>query len=206
MVVVGLTGGIGSGKSTVCTLLAEKGAVVVDADLIAREVVAVGGSAYQGVVDRFGSAVLAPDSSIDRSALAAIVFSDPGARADLNALTHPAIRSVMDEEIAAQADTDRVVVVDIPLLAETGEERQYLDGVIVVDTPPELAVERLVSQRGIDRADAEARLAAQVSREARLGLADYVIDNGDGRTELYRQVERAWTWIGQLGQGVTARR
>lgn len=199
MVVVGLTGGIGSGKSTVCALLAEKGAVVIDADVIAREVMAIGGVAYEDVVARFGPAVVAPDSSIDRAALAGIVFPDPEARADLNALTHPTIRAVMATRILANAGTDRVVVADIPLLAESPEHAdRCLSGVIVVDTPSEVAVDRLVSQRGMDRADAEARLAAQVSREQRLIQADYIITNGGSRADLGGQVARAWEWIVQL--------
>ncbi len=199
MVVVGLTGGIGSGKSTVSALLGEKGAVVVDADVIAREVLAAGGPAHQDVVDRFGSAILSPDGGIDRPALARIVFSDPLARADLNALTHPAIRAVMDERIAAHQGTDHVVVADIPLLVESSEGRGLLAGVIVVDTPAEVAVERLVSQRGMDRTDAEARVAAQAGRDRRLARADWVVTNGGTRAELADQVDRAWEWIAELG-------
>ncbi|PZS19445.1 MAG: dephospho-CoA kinase [Acidimicrobiales bacterium] len=206
MVVIGLTGGIGSGKSTVGALLAGKGAVVIDADVIAREVMAVGGLAYEDVIDHFGPAVVGPESSIDRSELAAIVFSDPQARAELNELTHPAIRAVMEERIAAHAATDRVVVADIPLLAESPDRPGHLDAVLVVDAPPEVAIARLVSQRGMDRADAEARLAAQASPEQRRALADYVIANGSSRTALADQVERAWVWIGQLSHGVTVRR
>lgn len=206
MVVVGLTGGIGSGKSTVSALLAEKGGVMVDADVIAREVMAVGGPAYQGAVNRFGPAVLAPDASIDRAALAGIVFSDPQARAELNALTHPTIRAEMEARILAYAGTDRVVVADIPLLTEAPEGRHQLDGVIVVDVPAEVAIERLVSQRGMDRADAEARMAAQASPQERLASADFVITNGGNRAALADQVARAWRWIGQLEPGVTAQR
>ena len=193
MLVVGLTGGIGSGKSTVSRLLSERGAVIVDADLAARKVVEPGGPAYQAVVDRFGPGILAPDGAIDRPALAAIVFTDPAARADLEAITHPAVGVLINEQLAAEAGTDHVVVLDVPLLVESG--RTGTVGVIVVDCPPETAIQRLVEQREMDEADARRRVAAQVSREERLAHADLVIDNAGSLEALERQVDAAWAWI-----------
>src|SRR5205085_855298 len=149
--------GIGSGKSTVSAMLARRGAVILDADVIAREVVEPGGPAYAGVVERFGSAIVAADGTIDRPALAAIVFNDDDARRDLNRLTHPAVGKVMAERLAEQAASGNVVVLDIPLLAEGGRDRYGLSGVIVVDAPVDLAVRRLVEQRGMSEADARAR-------------------------------------------------
>ena len=204
MLVVGLTGGIGSGKSTVADLLVARGAVLIDADRIAREVVEPGGRAYQGVVDRFGPGVVAADGTIDRPALAAIVFNDEQARKDLNAITHPAVGAVMAERMAAEAATDRVVVLDIPLLAEGGRDRYALAGILVVDTPIETAIARLTGQREMDEADARARIAAQATREERRAIADVVIDNSGTREELEAEVERAWQWIEQLREAQRA--
>jgi dephospho-CoA kinase len=202
VLVVGLTGGIGSGKSTVSGLLEERGAVVVDADRIAREVVAPGGPAYQPVVDRFGPDVVGEDGAIDRPALAKVVFADPAARADLEAITHPVVGAVMAERLTSQANTDNVVVLDVPLLVEGGRGRAGLPhgvaAVVVVDTPPEVAVERLVRDRGMKASDVEARMAAQATREERLALADVVIDNSGSPDDLPDQVHRAWAWIEDL--------
>ena len=198
MLLVGLTGGIGSGKSTVAKLLAERGAVVVDADRIAREVVEPGGPAYQPMIDRFGAEIVLPDKTLDRAAIAAQAFAGTDALADLNAITHPAIRAVMAERIAAQADTDNVVVVDIPLLAEGGPAAYGLSGVIVVDAPVEVAIQRLVEGRGLGESDARARVAAQASREDRRKLADVVIDNAGSPEDLARQVDDVWRWIETL--------
>jgi dephospho-CoA kinase len=196
MLVVGLTGGIGSGKSTVSTRLAQRGAVIVDADVAARRVVEPGGPAYAGVVERFGPAIVAPDGTIDRPALAAIVFHDPQALADLNDLTHPAVGMLINEQLAAEAATDHVVILDVPLLVESG--RTGTAGVIVVDCPPDVAIERLVTQRGMDEADARRRVQAQVSREERLAHADFVIDNAGSLEALEDQIDAAWKWIGGL--------
>ncbi len=191
-VTVGLTGGIGSGKSTATHMLESKGAVVVDADAIAREVVAPGGAAYGPVVERFGGAVVAPDGTIDRKALAEIVFNDPQALADLNAATHPVIGQLMVERRAAAEQAGAVIVMDIPLLKATHREQLGFDVVVVVDAPTETAVARLVGQRGFDRAAAEARLAAQISRKERRGLADVVLDNSGDLDSLQAQVDRLW--------------
>jgi len=189
---VGLTGGIGSGKSTVGELLVQRGAVLIDADRIAREVVVPGGPAYQAVVDRFGPGIVAGDRTIDRAALAALVFADADSLAALNAITHPAISAVMTERRAAEEGGDRVVVLDIPLLQPAHRAVLSLDVVVVVDCPLETAVDRLVGQRGFSRHDAEARIAAQISRQERRAGADFVIDNSTDRARLVAEVDRVW--------------
>jgi dephospho-CoA kinase len=202
LIAIGLTGGIGSGKSAVAALLAAKGAAVVDADEIARAVVAPGGRAYDEVVQRFGDRVVNGDGSIDRGALAAIVFSDEDARRELNAVVHPAVGAVMGERIAAAAAADNeVVVLDIPLLVEAGGRSRYeVAGVLVVDAPLDIARERLVTQRGMTEAEVSARMAAQATREQRLAVADFVIMNMGTMAELAAMTERAWDWIQQLRQ------
>jgi dephospho-CoA kinase len=190
---VGLTGGMGSGKTTVGQLLVQRGAVLIDADVIAREVVVPGGAAYQPLVDRFGTGILAPDGTLDRAALAAIAFADADSLAALNAITHPAISGVMAERRAAQEGSDHVVVLDIPLLSPAHRDVLSLDVVVVVDCPVEIAVERLMAQRGFSREDAQARIAAQASREERRRGADLVIDNSSDRARLVSEVDRVWT-------------
>ncbi|HUA95272.1 MAG TPA: dephospho-CoA kinase [Acidimicrobiales bacterium] len=192
---MGLTGGIGAGKSMVAELLVERGATLIDADLVAREVVAPDGPAYRPLVDRFGRSILADDGTVDRPALAAVAFSDPKALADLNAITHPAIGLQMIERRNALAHTDEVVVLAIPLLTPAHRETVGLDVVVVVDTPTEVALERLVEVRGMDRADAEARVAAQISREERLADADFVVDNSSTVEHLAEEADRLWGWL-----------
>lgn len=192
MFTVGLTGGIGAGKSAVADLLAEHGAVLIDADRIAREVVEPGGPAYQPLIDRFGPAIVDAEARIDRPALAAVVFSDSEALADLNAITHPAIGAEMARRKDAAAGTDAVVVLDIPLLRAEHRDTMSLDAVVVVDAPVETALERLVEIRGMTSDDAEARMAAQVSREERLTGADFVVDNSGDLAHLVNEVERVW--------------
>ncbi len=172
---VGLTGGIASGKSTVSALLSELGAVIIDADLLAREVVAKGTPGLAAVVAEFGPTLLRPDGDLDRPAMAALVFGDAGARKRLEAIVHPL---VFEQVVAleAQAPGDAVVVHDIPLLAESGRADTF-DAVIVVDCPTDLQVSRMVSDRGWTRADAEARIAAQATREDRRAIATHIIDN-----------------------------
>jgi dephospho-CoA kinase len=196
MLVVGLTGGIGAGKSTVSRLLASHGAVIVDADLIAREVVEPGGPAYQGVVDRFGGDVVHADRTLDRAALAEIVFSDADALKDLNTVVHPAVGTVIAERLAEEAQTDHVVILDVPLLVESG--RTNTAGTIVVDCPPEEALQRAVA-RGLPEDDVRRRMANQVSREERLAKADFVIDNSGPESALPANVDKAWEWIQSLG-------
>jgi len=185
---VGLTGGIGSGKSTASRMMVRLGAVLIDADLIAREVVEPAGPAYGPLVERFGRGILAPDGTIDRPALAAVAFADERARADLNAITHPAIGKVMAERRAAHRGDGEIVVLDIPLLVSAHREILDLDTVVVVDCPVDVALDRLVRLRGMDPADARARIAAQPSREERLAGADHILDNSGDEEYLRQQV------------------
>ncbi len=165
MIVVALTGGIGSGKSAVAAMLAAMGAVVIDADRLARQVVEPGEPAYEAVVKRFGEGVLAADGSIDRAGLASLVFNDPAALRDLNGIVHPAVGEAIAERIAELAGEDRVVVLEIPLLVESGGRARYpVAGVLVVDAPPEVALARLVAEREMSETDALARMAAQSTR------------------------------------------
>jgi dephospho-CoA kinase len=187
---VGLTGGIGAGKSEVSRLLVEHGAVLIDADRIAREVVAPGTPGLAAVVDAFGEGVLAPDGGLDRPKLGSIVFADPGKLAVLNSIVHPLVgdRSRTLEEAAPE---DAVVVHDVPLLAENGLAALY-DLVIVVDARPGTQLDRLVRLRGMTEEDARARMAAQASRDKRLEIADIVIDNDVPLEELERRVREVW--------------
>jgi dephospho-CoA kinase len=195
VIAVGLTGGIGSGKSAVADLLVARGAQLIDADQVARDVVTPGGPAYQPLIDRFGPGIVAADGTIDRPALAAVAFADDAARADLNAITHPAIGAAMISALDAQAETDHIVVLAIPLLTALHRETMKLDKVVVVDCPTDIALERLLAQRGMDRADAEARIRAQISREERKENADYVLDNSGDRSALEAAVADLWEWL-----------
>jgi dephospho-CoA kinase len=186
---IGLTGGIGSGKSTACAILAGLGASVIDADALAREVVAPGSEGLDAVVDAFGEEVLAPDGSLDRAALAERVFADETSRQTLNGITHPRI-AARTRELIAQLPDDAVLVHDVPLLVELGMQGAY-DVVLVVDAPDELRVARLV-ERGLTADDARARIAAQATREQRLAAADVVIDNSGSLEDLTAQVESVW--------------
>ncbi len=183
---VGLTGGVASGKSAVSAILDELGAVVVDADVLAREAVAPGTDGLQEVVEAFGPEVLTDEGELDRPAMGAIVFADAEKRRVLEAIIHPRVRA-RGAEIEATAGPDDVVVHDIPLLAETGQADGF-DAVIVVDVPTETQVERMVELRGMTREDAEARVAAQASREERLAIATHVVDNTGTLDDLRRRV------------------
>ncbi len=189
MLRIGLTGGIGSGKSTVAALLAARGAVVVDADRIAREVLEPGTPGLAAVVGAFGPGVLAEDGSLDRAALAAIVFADPEARARLDGIVHPLVRA-RAREVIGQAAPDAVVVQDVPLLVETGQADAH-DLVLVVETDLETRVARLLL-RGLSEDDAHARIAAQATDEQRRAVADVVLDNSGGPEALAEQVDRFW--------------
>jgi dephospho-CoA kinase len=195
---VGLTGGIGAGKSSVADLLVAHGARLVDADRIAREVVAPGGPAYQPMIDRFGPGIVDAGGGIDRPKVAALVFGHPDALADLNAITHPAIGIEMIARRDRFADSDDVVVLDIPLLRAVHRETLDLAAVIVVDTPTELALERLVAHRGMDEEDARARIDSQPDRESRLEGADLVVDNSGDRRHLEAEVDRVWSELVDL--------
>lgn len=198
MLVVGLTGGIGSGKSTVAALLAGRGAATIDADALARAAVEPDGPAYRAVVDRFGIGVVGEGGHLDRGALARVVFADAAARSDLEGIVHPAVRAGVASriaELAAGGDHDRVVVVEIPLLAESPASRAGLASVIVVDCPEDVAVARVVAARGMSEADARARMAAQASREERRALAGFVVDNSGTLDDLRAEVDRCWAWL-----------
>ena len=198
MILVGLTGGIGSGKSTVSALLRERGAVIVDADAITRELQQPGAPLLAALAERFGESIVGPDGALDRAGLAAIVFNDAAALKSLNAIVHPAVGAEIARRVAAEVATDHVVVLDVPLLAEN--PRDNLQGTIVVDVPVEVQVERLVHGRGFDEADARARIANQASREDRLRRADVVVDNSGDRAALGPQIERVWDWLTSLPQ------
>ncbi len=197
MRLVGLTGGIGSGKSTVSAMLAEHGAVIVDADRIARELQEPGSPVLAQMAERFGDHVIAADGALDRAAVAAIVFgTDDASRqalADLNGIVHPALQREIRARIEAERDTDRVVILDFPLLAEN--PRDDLDATIVIDVDPEVAVSRLVEFRSMDADDARRRIANQASREQRLAIATHVIDNSGGLEALRSQVDAVWAAI-----------
>ncbi|TML81188.1 MAG: dephospho-CoA kinase [Actinobacteria bacterium] len=191
MLLVGLTGGIGAGKSTVARLLAEHGAVVIDADSIVRELQQPGTNVFRAIVDRFGSHVVAADGTLDRVRLADIVFRNDDARSALNGIVHPAVYAVMSERIAAVKDEDRVVVLDIPLLAEAGGSGG-MDAVVVVEADEDMRVARVVAERGLDPEDVRARMAAQASSEQREALADVVIRNNGAVEDLEAQVADVW--------------
>ncbi|MSW43699.1 MAG: dephospho-CoA kinase [Actinobacteria bacterium] len=189
MMKVGLTGGIGSGKSTVADMFARRGAVVIDADGIARELVEPGQPALHELVDEFGEGIIAEDGSLRRSELARIAFEDPGATERLNAIMHPLIRTETQRRLAAAADAE-VVLYDMPLLFETHQE-ELVDVVVVVDVPEALQVKRAV-RRGLDEADVRRRMEVQTSRSRRVTEADFVIDNSGSRRNTERQVQGIW--------------
>jgi dephospho-CoA kinase len=191
---VGLTGGVASGKSTVAAILEELGAVVIDADVLAREVVAPGTPGLARVVEALGPEVLTEDGRLDRPAVAGLVFADESARRRLEEVVHPLVRA-RAAEIEADAPPDALVVHDIPLLAETGQADRF-DAVIVVDVPVETQVDRMTRERGMTQEDATARVAAQASREERLAVATYVIENTGTHEDLRDRVTEV---LGRLG-------
>lgn len=237
VIVVGLTGGIGSGKSTVASLLAARGALVIDADAVARRLAEPGGTSYAALAAHFGPEVVNPDGTLNRKAIAARVFTNPDELAALNAITHPAIAADIEAQLATLAGTDPVgatsgrgpaaqgpalegsapsrsgapllvpaespgsrpvVVLDLPLLDLAARMRYRLAAVVVVDVPLEVARRRLIEQRGLGEADADARIAAQITREVRRGLADVVIDNSGSPEALEAKVEQLWSWLQRL--------
>jgi dephospho-CoA kinase len=196
VLLIGLTGGIGAGKSSVSAALARRGAVIVDADAIVRELQQPGTDVFDAMVARFGPGIVAEDGSLDRAAVASVVFTDADALADLGAIVHPRTQEEILRRVAEQEATDHVVVLDIPLLAESGWPD--LRGTIVVDLDPEVAIRRLVAHRGFDEQDARNRIANQAARHERLEHADFVVDNHGDPEGLEREVDRAWDWIQTL--------
>jgi len=194
---VGLTGGVASGKSTVGAILRDLGAVVIDSDQLAREVVEPGTPGLAAVVDAFGIAVLREDGALDRAALGSVVFADEAARRRLEGILHPLIRA-RATEVEAATPGGTLVVHDIPLLVETGQAPSF-DAVLVVDVPVETQVQRLLADRGWTREDAEARVAAQASREERRAAATYVIDNTGTREDLRDRVTEVFTELVSTG-------
>lgn len=193
MLLLGLTGGIGSGKSTVSAELARRGAIVIDADLVVRELQSPGGAVLAAMVEHFGDAILADDGSLDRQAVADIVFNDPEELKALNAIVHPRVGEEIDGRIEAQKDTDNVVILDVPLLVES--KAYETEGIIVVDTDPEIAVQRLVEFRGFNADDARARMKLQATREERRAVAAFIVPNDGTEAELLAHIDRCWDWI-----------
>ena len=200
MLLIGLTGGIGSGKSTVSALLARRGAVIIDADAITRELQQPGSPVFQAMVERFGAGIVAPDGSLDRQAVADIVFTDSDALSDLNRIVHPAVGAEIARRLEEEAATDHLVVLDVPLLVESG--RDDMAGVVVVDVDTEVAVRRLVEHRGMREDDVRARIGRQASREDRLARAAVVIDNSGSLEDLEAAVDAAWPQLLALGADV----
>jgi dephospho-CoA kinase len=196
VILVVLTGGIGAGKSSVTKRLAERGAVIVDADGIVRELQVPGAPLLQVLADRFGAHIIGPDGALDRAGLAAIAFKDDESTQALNEIVHPAVRAEIRRRIEAERPTDHVVVLDTPLL--TVIEGLAYDGMVVVDTPIEVAVARVVEQRGLPEDDVRARIDKQISREERVAMADFVVDNGGDLPQLEAQVDSLWAWIAGL--------
>ena len=194
---VGLTGGIGSGKSTVSALLRDRGAVVVDADAIVRELQEPGMPVFEAMVECFGPGIVGEDGRLDRQGVADVVFNDSEALAALNAIVHPAVGLELVRRVEAERETDHVVIADIPLLAE-GQSAVDMQAVIVVDTPIETAVKRLIEHRGFSETDARARIGRQSSREERLARADRVVDNGGTTEDLAVQIDGVWDWLRSL--------
>lgn len=203
MLLVGLTGGIGAGKSTVSVLLEEHGAVIVDADQIARDLQSPGSPVLDRMTERFGPHIIRHDGSLDRAAVAGLVFGDSDdakqALADLNGIVHPAMQSEIERQIAKQADTDRVVVLDFPLLGEN--PRDDVAATIVVDVPVDVAVERLVEFRSMDEADARRRITSQIGRDERLAQATHVVDNSGDLEQLRAEVDDLWAQLAELRDG-----
>jgi dephospho-CoA kinase len=191
VLLVGLTGGIGSGKSTVARMLEARGAAVFDADVLAREVVEPGAPGHAAVIERFGANVLAPGGELDREALASIVFADPAARRDLEAIVHPEVRRRFAEDTEAYRDTQRIVVMSAPLLVETGMDSAF-DVLVVVSASPDTQIERLMRGRGMSEEAVRSRIVAQATPEARAEVADVLIENDGTVEELEAQVDRLW--------------
>jgi dephospho-CoA kinase len=193
MLLLGLTGGIGSGKSTVSAELARRGAIVIDADLVVRELQSPGGAVLAAMVELFGDGILAADGTLNRQAVADIVFSDPEQLKALNAIVHPKVGEEIDGRIEAQRESDNVVVLDVPLLVES--KAYETEGIIVVDTDPEIAIARLVEFRGFNADDARARMKLQATREERSAVAAFIVPNDGTQEDLMTKIDECWTWI-----------
>lgn len=193
MILIGLTGGIGSGKSTVSAMLAQHGAVIIDGDLIVRELQQSGTPVLAKIVERFGAHVLNESGELDRATLAAIVFPDQNALTDLNNIVHPALAREITRRIDVERNSDHVVVLDMPLLTEN--PRRGLSGVVVIDVDPRVARRRLIERRGMNGEDVDARMSRQATRETRNAIADRIIDNSFDWEHLHEEVDRTWEWI-----------
>ncbi len=205
MKLAGLSGGIGSGKSTVAALLAERGAVMIDVDVLSRELQQPGRPVFVAMVERWGSSIVRADGELDREAVAKIVFNDRDELAAIHAMTNVPMEEEIYALVSAHHDSDRVVILEAALLA--GAPRLYgMAGLLIVDVPDESAITRLVTMRGMSEEDARARLAHQLPREERVRHADFVVDNGGAPDALPAQVERAWTWLRSLPDGEVQRR
>ena len=193
MILIGLSGGIGSGKSTAARLLEARGAVILDADRFAHEILAPGGAAVRAVLERFGPGVAGPDGGIDRRRLRSVVFADPAARRDLEAITHPLIYAAMASRLGGTFEPDTVVVVDAPLLVETGgRDRVGLQALVVVAAEQSQQIERVVARGGMTAEEAAAVIAAQAPTERKLAAADYILDNRGSPADLEAGVETLW--------------
>jgi dephospho-CoA kinase len=193
VIVVGLTGGIGSGKSTVAQLLARRGAVIIDADTIVHELQQPGTPLLDQLAERFGREIITAGGALDRAKLADLVFGDEQAVNDINAIVHPTVRREIARRVAAYAGTDNVVVLDIPLI--TDRDTYAMAALVVVDVPTEVAVQRVAADRALSEDQVRARIAAQLPRERRAAMADRVIDNSGDREALERQVDDVWAWM-----------
>jgi dephospho-CoA kinase len=193
MLLLGLTGGIGSGKSTVSAELARRGAIVVDADLVVRELQSPGGAVLAAMVEHFGDTILSADGTLNRQAVADIVFNEPEQLKALNAIVHPKVGEEIDGRIEAQRESDNVVILDVPLLVES--KAYETEGIIVVDTDPEIAVQRLVEFRGFNADDARARMKLQATREERRAVAAFIVLNDGTQEDLLSQIDECWNWI-----------
>jgi dephospho-CoA kinase len=202
MLLVGLTGGIGSGKSTVARMLERRGAVVFDADVLAREAVEPGTAGHDAVVERFGPNVLHPGGALDREALASIVFADPAARRDLEAIVHPEVRRLFAEGCERYTGTDAVVVFSAPLLVETGMHTAF-DVLVVVSAPVDQQLERLMRDRAMPENAVRARIDVQLPLEDKAAVADVIVDNEGSLEDLERQVDRVWTDLRQRALATT---
>ena len=193
MLLLGLTGGIGSGKSTVSAEFARRGAIVIDADLVVRELQSPGGAVLAAMVEHFGDTILAADGTLNRQSVADIVFNDPEQLKALNVIVHPKVGEEIDGRIEAQRESDNVVILDVPLLVES--KAYETEGIIVVDTDPEIAVQRLVEFRGFNADDARARMKLQATREERRAVAAFIVPNDGTQEDLMTHIEECWIWI-----------